>query len=76
MNRYIDGWVLGCIVLILLYVGTIALVVFTWSEAISDVANSTFPRCQEDAVILGQGEFNDGRYEFYICGPSVDDYKY
>jgi|GEM_PF-5413948 len=32
------------------------------------------PRCVEDAVIIGSGDFVDGLWSTYICGPSVDDY--
>lgn len=30
--------------------------------------------CQEDAVLVGAGDFHAGRYERYECGPSMDDY--
>lgn len=31
------------------------------------------PRCPEDAVILGAGEYHpNGFWDYYICGPSVD----
>ncbi len=35
------------------------------------------PVCQEDAIILGVGEFigideRGGQWEFYVCGPSID----
>lgn len=32
------------------------------------------PRCVEDAVIVGFGEFENGYWEYYQCGPSRDDY--
>jgi hypothetical protein len=33
------------------------------------------PRCQEDAVLIGTGAFDAGRWSAYVCGPAVDDYK-
>ena len=48
---------------------------------IANVIRTNFPICQEDVVILGVGEFTasathtrGGTWEFYICGPAVDDY--
>ena len=32
------------------------------------------PRCQEDAVIVGMGDFNHGRWSEHVCGPSLDDF--
>lgn len=32
------------------------------------------PQCAEDVVLVGVGEFNDGRYSAYECGPAFDDY--
>lgn len=35
---------------------------------------SKIPRCAEDAVIVGTGEyFSDGSWKYYSCGPSRDD---
>ena len=33
-----------------------------------------FPKCQEDQVLVGVGEFEDGRWSGYDCGQAVDDY--
>lgn len=32
------------------------------------------PRCHEDQVIYGIGDFEAGRYEEYVCGPAMDDF--
>lgn len=32
------------------------------------------PRCPEDAVLVGLGEFEGGRWTTYRCGPALDDY--
>lgn len=37
-------------------------------------ATPAIPQCEEDAVIIGDGDFENGRWERYECGPSVDDY--
>jgi hypothetical protein len=31
--------------------------------------------CEEDAVLVGVGEFEDGRFEQYACGPALDDFE-
>ena len=33
------------------------------------------PQCPEDAVLVGVGEFESGRWAAYECGPAVDDYS-
>ena len=34
------------------------------------------PQCHEDAVIVGIGDFEDGKWSEYVCGPSLDDFNY
>lgn len=34
------------------------------------------PECQEDQVLIGQGEFEAGTWDYYICGLSLDDTCY
>jgi hypothetical protein len=36
---------------------------------------SIIPACQEDAVIVGQGDFVEGYWTEYVCGPSLDDFE-
>ena len=31
------------------------------------------PECPEDAVLIGRGQFNDGTWTRYACGPALDD---
>ena len=39
------------------------------------MASVRLPPCQEDATLLGRGEFvGVGYWQYYECGPSVDDY--
>lgn len=33
------------------------------------------PVCPEDAVLVGYGAFEDGRWRTYACGPAVDDFQ-
>lgn len=33
------------------------------------------PACEEDAVLIGAGDFEHGRWSAYECGPAVDDYR-
>lgn len=32
------------------------------------------PRCPEDEVLVGVGDYSGGRYETYRCGPALDDF--
>ena len=31
-------------------------------------------RCQEDVTLIGQGDFVDGQWSYYVCGPALDDF--
>ena len=48
-------------------------IVFFGFLAMVDWQHSDIPRCDEDAVIIGAGEYANGRWSQYVCGPSVDD---
>lgn len=39
-----------------------------------EVINQQVPDCSEDTVFLGAGDYEDGRWDYLICGPAVDDY--
>lgn len=41
---------------------------YLWAEA------HRIPECQEDAVLIGAGDFQNGTWDYYVCGPAVDDY--
>ena len=50
-----------------------------WYESLQLVSElmpyyESFPKCQEDVVFLGTGQFEAGRWTGYACGPAVDDY--
>ena len=38
------------------------------------VTGMSMPQCQEDQVLLGTGDFNEGRWSSYECGPAADDF--
>ncbi len=48
--------------------------VFLLTLSIALRLNPTLPRCYEDAVLVGAGQFENGQWDNYICGPSFDDY--
>lgn len=51
----------------------IAVAGLLWVQA-QTASIASIPACQEDAVIVGTGEFHsDGRWDDYGCGPSWDD---
>ncbi len=33
------------------------------------------PQCHEDVVLVGIGDFENGRWDSYTCGPAVDDFE-
>jgi hypothetical protein len=33
------------------------------------------PRCPEDSVLIGRGNFSDGRWDLLVCGPARDSYQ-
>ena len=34
----------------------------------------SLPQCHEDVVLVGQGDFEGGRWDRYACGPALDDF--
>lgn len=38
-------------------------------------ARPIIPACPEDAMLVGTGQFADGRWDAYVCGPAVDDVR-
>lgn len=48
-----------------------------WEQATTyfeEVLNQRVPNCAEDVLIEGYGNFDAGQWEFYRCGPALDDY--
>lgn len=39
-----------------------------------DLPNREVPRCNEDAVLVGEGRFEFGAWTQYRCGPALDDF--
>jgi len=54
---------------------TLLLMVFAFSYLglQTEKMHRTVPTCQEDAVLIGAGQFENGRWDYYECGPAVDD---
>ena len=59
-------------ILLILYLAAFGLGYLTAAEV---TVTSLMPRCQEDVVIIGYGQFDDGIWSDYGCGPAVDNYK-
>lgn len=55
------------VVWIVLVLALIAALVLTEAPAL--------PRCEEDAVIVGAGDFTAGLWSEYVCGPALDDFR-
>lgn len=51
-----------------------ALAIMLGARAGGAVVEGSLPRCPEDAVLVGTGDFEHGRYATYACGPAMDDY--
>ncbi len=52
----------------------LAICFIAFGIAIKITQRYPMPKCQEDAVLVGIGNFYQGRWSSYICGPAVDDY--
>ncbi len=59
------------LVVVALLIG--ALAIFA-GMSYSDYLTKRMPQCQEDVVLVGQGDFIEGRWTYYTCGPALDDY--
>lgn len=72
MNRGMRSFVRGLgyglllVLCVAALIGTANLVI----EAIS----TEMPRCQEDQVLIGVGQFENGYWDSYECGPAADDF--
>ena len=55
---------------------TLLLLIFAFSYQGRQVEKThrVVPACQEDAVLIGAGDFDGGRWDWYECGPAVDDF--
>ena len=51
----------------------IALILIGTAGSSADSAARIVPQCQEDEVIVGEGDFTAGRWSGYRCGPALDD---
>ncbi|MCG8431039.1 MAG: hypothetical protein MJA29_07690 [Candidatus Omnitrophica bacterium] len=68
MKYIIDNAVLVSLLLIVTVI-TGGLATYIAVEAYQAIQ---YPVCQEDQVLVGYGDFNNGHWDTYICGPAVD----
>ena len=61
----IDWWAIVVIVLIVAVAVTVGM---------SIVKYEPYPTCAEDVVLVGKGNFIQGRWTYYVCGPALDDW--
>jgi len=40
-----------------------------------EAINQRVPNCPEDSVLVGIGQFEDGQWDSYECGPALDDFE-
>lgn len=52
----------------------LAAVLFAVAVLAAASTAATLPQCEEDAVLIGTGDFDNGRWSAYMCGPAVDDF--
>lgn len=65
-----DALLAGLLAVLLLFAAFLLL----WAIAADREARNPIPRCAEDAVLIGTGDFERGRWDRYVCGPAVDDF--
>lgn len=39
------------------------------------LGSPTVPHCPEDATIIGFGDYDNGHWTHYGCGPALDDFQ-
>ena len=53
----------------------ILLYLIAWCLAMHQLQTiRSIPQCHEDVVLVGVGDFENGRWSSYACGPAVDDF--
>ena len=57
------------------YAGALIALVFAAGVLVgrADQPPTFVPACTEDAVLVGIGAFENGRWDAYVCGPARDD---
>lgn len=66
MSRLMKAVILG--------LGMLAVVTSVAVNAYFTLQSRPVPQCQEDHVLLGTGDFDEGRWTSYECGPAADDF--
>ena len=60
--------------LLFIFIALLVTLLLTFVITIIGPTINQMPRCQEDVVLIGQGDFENGRWDYYVCGPAIDDY--
>lgn len=50
---------------------TLIIIIFTVGYIYYDL--NSMPKCAEDVVIVGGGDYINGRWDYYSCGPARGD---
>jgi hypothetical protein len=58
------------------FIIALSILVLAFSASLYLAHLTHIPKCQEDVVLVGIGDFEDGRWDSYICGPAVDDFEW
>lgn len=69
MNKARDILLAVFVLLTLVLAGQVRdLQYYQWAEG------HRIPECPEDSLLLGTGDFGPGGWDYYECGPAVDDF--
>lgn len=55
------------------YAGALVALAFALGIMVGRAEEPIVPACAEDVVLVGIGDFADGRWDAYVCGPARDD---
>lgn len=50
-----------------------SVIAITYGPVLAD--SRYVPACEEDAVLVGTGDFDGDRFESLVCGPALDDFR-
>ena len=68
----VDASIVMCVIIAIALLCGVALY---YAETHTDLRLYHMPECAEDVVLVGVGDYVDGRWTAYVCGPAVDDFR-
>lgn len=71
----VKAFILVVVSLTGIIIGIVAMTSVIYNDRMARGAAYYLPACPEDAVLVGTGSFENGRWTDYECGPAVDDYQ-